>query len=167
MMVMDRIRTYSELIQLPTFQERFDYLKLNGIIGEDTFGTYGKRWLNQQFYKSPEWRQIKRQVIIRDNACDMGLPLYEISNASRVYIHHMNPITEEDIINRTPFLTDPEYLICVSFETHNAIHFSDINVARISKDPVVRQPNDQCPWLSSYQVQPFVTARGFNNRQGR
>ena len=145
-MVLDRIRTYTELIQLPTFEDRFNYLKLDGIIGQETFGTLGSRWINQQFYRSPEWKQIKRTVIIRDNACEMGLPEYELSN-SRIYIHHMNPITEEDIINRTRFLLDPEYLICVSFETHNAIHFGDINVSRKAKDPAVRFPNDQCPWL--------------------
>lgn len=167
MMAMDRIRTYSELIQLPTFQERFEYLKLNGIVGEDTFGEYAKRWMNQNFYRSREWARIKNYVITRDSGCDMALPQYEIPNKVKMVVHHMNPITEEDILNRTPFLTDPEYLVCVSFETHNAIHFGDINVAMISKDPVVRRPNDQCPWLSSYQVRPYVTPRGFNNRQGR
>lgn len=145
-MVMDRIRTYTELIQLLTFEERFNYLKLDGVIGQETFGTYSRRWLNQNFYRSHEWQQIKRNVIIRDNACEMGLPEYQLTN-NRIYIHHMNPITEEDIINRTQFLTNPEYLICVSFETHNAIHFGDINVSRIAKDPAVRYPGDQCPWI--------------------
>lgn len=145
-MVLDRIRTYTELIQLPTFEDRFNYLKLDGVIGQETFGALSSRWINQQFYRSYEWKQIKRNVIIRDNACEMGLPEYELVN-SRIYIHHMNPITEEDIINRTRFLLDPEYLICVSFETHNAIHFGDINVSRKAKDPAIRFPNDQCPWL--------------------
>ena len=167
MMVTDRIRTYTELIQLPTFQERFDYLNLNGIIGEDTFGNYSRRWMNQTFYRSKEWERIKNYVISRDGGCDMALPQYQIPDSVKLVVHHMNPIDEEDIQYRTEFLTDPEYLICVSFETHNAIHFGDINVARISKDPVVRRPNDQCPWLSSYQAVPYVTARGFNNRQGR
>lgn len=146
-MVLDRIRTYSELIQLTTFEERFNYLKLDGIIGEETFGTLSKRWLNQNFYKSPEWKRIKREIIIRDNACDMGILDYPLGNKNRIYIHHMNPITPDDIINWTPYLTNPEFLICVSFETHNAIHFGDINVARIAKDPAIRFPNDQCPWL--------------------
>ena len=163
----DRIRTYTELMQLPSFKERFDYLKLDGIIGEDTFGNYAKRWLNQTFYRSIEWQRIKNFVISRDGGCDMALPYYPIPNSVKIVVHHMNPITEEDIEERTPFLTDPEYLVCVSFETHNALHFGDINVARISKDPVVRQPNDQSPWLSDYQVAPYVTARGFSNRQGR
>lgn len=145
-MAMGPIRTYTELIQFQTFEDRFNYLKLNGIIGEETFGTYSKRWLNQEFYKSYEWQQIKRQVIIRDGACDLGLPEYEIVN-SRIYIHHINPITEDDIINRTSFLTNPEFLICTSFETHNAIHFGDINVSRYGKNPAVRYPGDQCPWL--------------------
>ena len=145
-MVLDRIRTYTELIQLPTFEDRFNYLKLDGVIGQETFGALSSRWINQQFYRSYEWKQIKRNVIIRDNACEMGLPEYELVN-SRIYIHHMNPITEEDIINRTRFLLDPEYLICVSFETHNAIHFGDINVSRKAKDPAIRFQNDQCPWL--------------------
>lgn len=150
-MVMDRIRTYTELIQLPTFEERFNYLKLDGVVGQETFGTYSKRWLNQNFYRSTIWQRIKRQVIIRDEACDMGLREYPIGH-SHIYIHHMNPITEEDIINGTPFLTDPEYLICVSFETHNAIHFGDINVSRAAKDPAIRYPGDQCPWLQNVSI---------------
>lgn len=141
------IRSYSELIQLPTFEQRYNYLKLEGSIGFETFGTYSKRWLNQQFYKSAEWQAIKREVILRDNGCDLGIPEYELLNRVRVYIHHMNPITDEDIINHTPFLVDPEYLITCSMETHNAIHFGDISVSRMAKDPIIRTPNDQAPWL--------------------
>lgn len=141
------IRTYSELIQLPTFEQRYNYLKLEGSIGYETFGTYSKRWLNQQFYRSPEWRLIKRQVILRDMGCDLGILDYEIPNAVKIMVHHMNPITEEDILNRTPFLMDPEYLITCSMETHNAIHFGDITVSRMGKDPVIRTPNDQVPWI--------------------
>ena len=146
-MVMDRIRTYTELIQLPTFEERFNYLKLNGVVGQETFGVYAKRILNQNFYRSTLWTRIKRNVIIRDQACDMGLLDYPLGNNSRIYVHHMNPITEEDIVNGSPYLTDPEYLICVSFETHNAIHYGDINVSRLGKEPAIRYPGDQCPWL--------------------
>ena len=142
------IRTYSELVQLPTFQDRFEYLKLQGRIGVETFGTYSKRWLNQQFYKSPQWQHIKREVILRDNGCDLGIPEYELLNSNRIYIHHMNPITDQDIVNGTPFLMDPEYLITCSMETHNAIHYGDISVSRMAKDPVVRRPNDTIPWLS-------------------
>ena len=144
-MVMDRIRRYSELIQLPTFEERFNYLKLDGVVGQETFGTYSKRWLNQNFYRSAIWRRIKRQVEIRDEGCDMALREYPVFD--RLYIHHMNPITDEDIINGSEFLTNPEFLVCVSFETHNAIHFGGINVSRLGKDPAIRFPNDQCPWL--------------------
>ena len=111
---LQKIRTYTELMQFQTFEDRFNYLKLDGRIGEETFGNYSKRWMNQQFYGSPEWRSIKNQIIIRDNACDLALPDYDL-NKCRIYIHHMNPIREEDIVYRTPFLTDPEYLICVSF----------------------------------------------------
>ena len=148
-MVMDRIRTYTELIQLPTFEERFEYLNLGGIIGVETFGALSSRWMNQSFYRSNEWKQLKNQILIRDNACDMALPDYPIGN-TRIYIHHMNPITEDDIIERTPFLLNPE--------------FGGINVSRLAKDPVMRQPNDQCPWKSDYQVTPHVTGRGFYTR---
>lgn len=141
------IRTYSELMTLPTFEQRYNYLKLEGSIGFETFGTYSKRWLNQQFYRSPEWRMIKRHVILRDGGCDLGIPDYELLNSVTVYVHHMNPITEQDIIDRTPFLVDPEYLITCSLETHNAIHYGDISVSRMAKDPIIRTPNDQVPWL--------------------
>lgn len=154
MMVTDRIRTYTELMQLPTFKERFDYLKLDGRIGEDTFGTYGRRWMNQTFYKSTEWSRIKRQIIIRDNACDLAIQEYMIPDKVKIMVHHMNPITADDIINRTPFLLDPEYLICVSFETHNAIHYGDINVSRIAKDPVRRYPGDQDLFTAKYDHIP-------------
>lgn len=147
-MVFLTIRTYSELVQLPTFQDRFEYLKLQGRIGVETFGTYSKRWLNQQFYKSPQWQHIKREVILRDNGCDLGITEYELLNSNRIYIHHMNPITDQDIVNGTPFLMDPEYLITCSMETHNAIHYGDISVSRMAKDPVIRRPNDTVPWLS-------------------
>lgn len=147
-MVFLTIRTYSELVQLPTFQDRFEYLKLQGRIGVETFGTYSKRWLNQEFYKSPQWKHIKREVILRDNGCDLGILEYKLPNSSRIYIHHMNPITDQDIVNGTPFLMDPEYLITCSMETHNAIHYGDISVSRMAKDPVIRRPNDTVPWLS-------------------
>ena len=112
---MDRIRTYTELMQLPTFQERFNYLKLDGVIGMETFGTYSRRWMNQVFYQSPEWRHIKNQIIIRDGACDMALPEYQLINC-RIYIHHMNPITEEDLINRTRFLT-PDWIRTIRYRS--------------------------------------------------
>ena len=134
------ILTYSELVKLPTFEERYDYLKLNGRIGEDTFGY--TRYLNQIFYKSKEWKEIRNRVILRDNGCDLGVEGYEIPG--RVYIHHINPITERDILDRTEYLLSPEYLICVSYETHNAIHYGSL-VPR-EPDVIVRRPYDTCPW---------------------
>ena len=134
------IRTYSELILLPTFEERFEYLRLDGKVGEDTFGF--DRYLNQLFYRSQEWKKIRDYVIIRDNACDLGVEGYGIY--SKVLIHHMNPITARDIEKRTDLLLDPEYLICTTHNTHNAIHYGDENL--IIKTPIVRTKNDTCPW---------------------
>lgn len=136
------IRTYSGLIALPTFEERYRYLKLNGRVGEDTFGF--DRYLNQQFYKSKDlWRPIRDKIIIRDNGCDLGMIDREI-RGQRILIHHMNPITREDILNQSEYLLDPEYLICVTKNTHDAIHYGDENL--LVKDPVERSRNDTCPW---------------------
>lgn len=135
-----KIRTYSELILLPTFEERFEYLRLDGRVGEDTFGF--DRYLNQLFYRSYEWKKIRDQVIIRDNGCDLGIEGYDIYG--KILIHHMNPITARDIADRTELLLNPEYLICVTHDTHNAIHYGDENL--IIKAPVERRPNDTCPW---------------------
>ena len=134
------IRTYSELITLPTFEERFRYLQLGGKVGEDTFGH--DRYLNQMFYTSDEWRRIRRDVIVRDNGCDLGMQDREIHGL--IIIHHMNPITIEDIINRSEFLLNPEYLISTVKNTHDAIHFSDERI--LITDPIERRPNDTCPW---------------------
>ena len=136
------IRTYSELITLETFEERFLYLKLDGSIGEDTFGF--DRYLNQLFYRSPEWKQIRNFVITRDMGCDLAIPDHEIIN-QQILIHHMNPLTKEDIINKSDYLLNPEYLICTTKKTHNAIHYGD---ERILDQIVliVRTKNDQCPW---------------------
>lgn len=134
------IRTYSELITLPTFEERFRYLQLGGKVGEDTFGH--DRYLNQMFYTSDEWRRIRRDVIVRDNGCDLGIQDREIHGL--IIIHHMNPITIEDIINRSEFLLNPEYLISTVKNTHDAIHFSDERIP--ITDPIERRPNDTCPW---------------------
>ena len=134
------IRTYSDLIKLPTFEERYLYLKLDGVVGEDTFGF--ARYLNQTFYRSPEWRKIRRDVIIRDNGCDMALEDEPI--AGRIYVHHLNPITPEDLENRSPKLFDMENLVSVSYNTHQAITYGiDSLVQRQSID---RAPNDTCPW---------------------
>lgn len=134
------IRTYSELSNLQTFKERFDYLKLNGKVGEDTFGH--SRFLNQDFYSSPEWRRTRRNIIVRDNGCDMGLEGYSIQG--RIYVHHINPITIDDILERRPCLFDPENLICVSSMTHEAITYGIEDM--LPTDPVIRRPNDTCPW---------------------
>ena len=134
------IRTYSELIQLPTFEERFDYLRLDGVVGKDTFGF--DRYLNQQFYRSSEWKRIRNQVIVRDNGCDLGIDEYEIHG--RILIHHMNPISIEDLQYMSDLLMNPEYLICVSHRTHNAIHYGDESL--IVSAPIERSQNDTCPW---------------------
>lgn len=134
------IRTYSELITLPTFEERYRYLRLDGKVGEATFGF--DRWLNQMFYKDPEWLAIRDEVIIRDNACDLGIPDREIH--SRVLVHHMNPISKRDILTRSKFLLDPEYLICTIKNTHDAIHYGDESL--LIKPPVERSRHDTCPW---------------------
>lgn len=134
------IRTYTELSRLTTFKERYQYLKLNGSVGTDTFGF--DRYINQNFYRSREWKSIRDQVIVRDCGCDLGVEGYEIHG--RIYIHHMNPILLEDIENRTEFLLNPEYLITTTHNTHNAIHYGDENL--ITMEPVVRTKNDTCPW---------------------
>lgn len=134
------IKTYSELIQYETFIERFRYLKLGGRVGEETFGF--DRYLNQQFYKSKEWKQIRDFVIIRDGACDLGIPDREI--ISRVIIHHMNPITKFDILNKTDYLLNPEYMICTLKRTHDAIHYGDETL--LFDELVERSKNDTCPW---------------------
>lgn len=134
------IRTFKELSRLKTFEERFEYLKLSGAVGQDTFGF--DRYLNQQFYRSQEWRVVRDFVILRDNGCDLGIEGYEIPG--RVIIHHMNPITQEDIENRTERLLNPEYMICCSHNTHNAIHYGDVSL--LPKDPITRTPGDTCPW---------------------
>ena len=136
------IRTYSELVSLPSFKERYEYLRLNGSVGLDTFGF--DRYLNQEFYRSKEWKSIRDQVIIRDNGCDLGVDGYEIYG--RIVIHHMNPILQTDILDRTQLLLDPDYLICTTHATHNAIHYGDEGL--LPQEPVERTRNDTCPWKS-------------------
>lgn len=138
------IRRYSELIKIPTFIERYRYLKLSGSVGVDTFGF--DRWLNQKFYKTPEYRKVRLEVILRDNGCDLGVDEFEI--AGKVIIHHMNPITQTDILKRSDFALDPEYMICVSHGTHNAIHYGDERLLPVS-NIVERKPNDTIPWKRS------------------
>lgn len=134
------IRTYSELSKLSTFEERFQYLKLGGSVGESTFGF--DRYLNQIFYKSKLWKRIRDEVIFRDCGCDLGINGREIFG--QVIIHHMNPITIEDIEADSKFLTDPEYLITTIHSTHNAIHYSDEKL--LMTGPIERTKNDTCPW---------------------
>lgn len=135
------IRTYSELITLPTFEERYEYLRLGGGVGEDTFGF--DRYLNQSFYKNDrEWLAVRDYIIIRDNACDLAIDGRELYRY--IIIHHMNPITKDDLLTRSKFLLDPEYLICTMKNTHNAIHYGDRKL--LATNPVERTINDTCPW---------------------
>lgn len=134
-------RCYSELKKLDSFIERFEYLKLSSKVGEETFGF--DRYMNQLFYRSPEWKKARDEVIIRDMGMDLGVDGYEI--VGRLIVHHMNPISLEDIESRSSVIFNPEYLISVSFDTHNAIHFGDENLLSY-KTPIVRSPNDTCPW---------------------
>jgi hypothetical protein len=136
------IRTYSELITLPTFEERYEYLRIGGKVGEETFGF--DRYLNQMFYKTDEWRAVRNQVIIRDCGCDLGVADREIPRGTRILVHHMNPITADDILHRTDYLLDPEYLICTIKNTHDAIHYGDRSL--LCTSPVERRKNDTCPW---------------------
>lgn len=134
------IRTYSELSKLKTFEERFAYLISDGVVGEQTFG--GSRLLNQDFYRSREWKRIRDIVIVRDRGMDLGVDGMPING--RVIIHHMVPLRREDILYRTKYLLDPEYMIATSHQTHNAIHYGSEESA--PKDYVPRTPNDTCPW---------------------
>lgn len=133
-------RTYSELIQLPTFLERYRYLRLEGRVGADTFGY--DRYLNQILYRSPEWKRFRRDIIIRDNGCDLACEGYEI--VGKVLIHHINPITVDDILNRHPKIFDPENVISTVLNTHNAIHYGDESL--LITEPIIRTKNDTCPW---------------------
>ena len=139
-MNMKIIKTYSEVISLPTYVERFEYLKLGGKVGVETFGF--DRYLNQTLYRSPEWKRFRRDMIIRDNGQDMAFDGYEIHG--KILLHHINPLTIEDVVNRDPKIFDPENVICVSLDTNNAIHYGDKNL--LITDPIIRTKNDTCPW---------------------
>ena len=134
------MKTYSELIQLSTFEERLAYLSFKSVIGHETFG--GSRWLNQTFYRSPEWKHFRRNVILRDNGCDLGIEGREINGL--ILVHHMNPISKDDILNRSEYLLNPNYLITTIKSTHDAIHYGSADL--LMKDPVVRSKNDTCQW---------------------
>ena len=137
---MERIRTYSELITFPTFEERYQYLRLNGSVGRETFGF--DRYMNQFFYRSPEWKKVRNEVIARDNGCDLGMEGREIFG--RVLIHHMNPISPEDIRDRSDLLLNPEFLITTAHNTHQAIHYGDESLLILP--PIQRARYDTCPW---------------------
>lgn len=135
------IRTYSELVKLPTFNERFGYLKLTGQVGKDTFGW--DRYLNQNFYRSAEWKRTRDLIIVRDNGCDLGIA--DVPIIGKVIIHHMNPITVDDFLDdNLEYMMNPEYLICVSHSTHNALHYGDEK--QLAQDYIPRRPNDTIPW---------------------
>lgn len=133
------MKKYNELIALKTFDERFDYLKISGLVGEETFGY--SRYLNQILYRSPEWRHLRKEIILRDNGCDLGVPGYDI--CGKVIVHHLNPITLQDIEERNPLIYDMNNLITTSFMTHQAIHYGDKSLLF---EPIERKPYDMCPW---------------------
>lgn len=138
-------KSYSELMQFPTWQERLDYLYLgDNKIGDMTFG--GHRWLNQNLYNSIEWKHLRRQIIIRDNGCDMGCMEYPIANQSKIIIHHINPIAIDDLLNRSPIVLDPDNLISVSFNTHQMIHYGTKQTRDILRLDGDRSPNDTKLW---------------------
>lgn len=138
---MSIFRTYSELIQIPTFEERFEYCKITAVIGQQTFGF--DRYINQALYqRNPRWLKLRRDLIIRDNGCDLAHQDYPVNK--RIILHHLNPITEDDIVNERSIVFDPENLVCVSHNTHNAIHYGTADL--LPKGEITRLPNDTCPW---------------------
>ncbi len=142
-MTMMKIRTYTELMSIPTFLERYYYLKLGGRVGEETFGS--DRYFNQAFYHSDEWRRMRNRIISRDFGCDLADRDHPFAPGEKIYIHHMNPIVLKDIVSHSDYLLDEEFLIATSFETHQAIHYGDDSFLLLDS-PVIRRPNDTCPW---------------------
>ena len=137
------IRTYTELMNIPSFEDRYEYLRIGGAVGEDTFGY--DRWINQDFYTSYEWRKFRRQIIARDFCCDLASKDRPFLNGELITIHHMNPINVKDIVNHTEFLMDPEYVIATSDNTHRAIHYGDRSLLKVF-EPTIRRANDTVPW---------------------
>lgn len=135
-----RIRTYKELVSIKNYLDRYKYLRLGGAVGQETFGF--ERYLNQKFYRTDEWRKVRDYVIVRDNGCDMAFDGREIH--SRILIHHLNPVMPNDILERESWILDPEFLVCVCKQTHDAIHYGDESLLLL--DPVIRTKNDTCPW---------------------
>lgn len=136
------IRTYSELLTFSTYEDRLKYLQLNGNVGEVTYG--GSRWVNQVLYHSPEWKRFKDRMIIRDRGCDLALDGYEIFNNQPVYLHHINPINYSDIVTRNPSVFDPENVVCVTFDTHQKIHYPNRGISMPSV--ITRKPGDTTLW---------------------
>lgn len=142
---MANIKTYSELIKLKTFEERFNYLRIKGTVGKDTFGSL--RYINQKFYLSDEWKRLRNDIIIRDNACDLGVEGYDIFEKKKIYIHHINPITVDDIVNQTEFVRNPDFLICCSKLTHDCIHYGVDGYTPHDENKIIeRTPFDTSPW---------------------
>lgn len=134
------MKTYTELVSIPTFEERFRYLELEGLVGRETFGF--DRYLNQKFYRSEEWKLVRKEVIVRDNGCDLGIedrPIF-----GKIFIHHINPISIDDINRKESWILDPEFLISTCKKTHDAIHYSDESILFV--EPIERKPNDTCLW---------------------
>lgn len=138
--ILKMTRTYSELLRIPSFRERYEYLRLDGQVGVETFGF--DRFINQKFYRSKEWKSIRDYVIVRDNGCDLAMDGFDVRG--RIYIHHMNPILLRDIVDQTEFLLNPDYLITTTFNTHQAIHYGDESL--LVTEPILRTKNDTCPW---------------------
>lgn len=136
------VRTYDELIKIPTFEERFKYLQLYGAVGESTFGH--DRIFNQMFYRSDDWKEVRRKAILRDLGHDLGMKSDEYEIMGMIFVHHMNPISIEDITYKTKYLLDLNFLICASDTTHRAIHYGDLSILNIK--PIIRSPHDTCPW---------------------
>ena len=134
------MKTYTELVSIPTFEERFRYLELEGLVGRETFGF--DRYLNQKFYRSPEWKRVRQEVIVRDNGCDLGIedrPIF-----GKIIIHHINPISIDDLTQKESWVLNPEFLISTCKKTHDAIHYSDESILFV--EPIERKPNDTCLW---------------------
>lgn len=132
--------SYKEVILIPSFKDRYEYLRLGGKVGESTFGF--DRYLNQLLYHDPEWKSFRRKIIMRDNGRDMAHPDFEIGG--RIIVHHINPLTQEEVVDRNPIIFDPDNVICVSHYTHEAIHYGDSEL--LPKEPIERKPGDTCLW---------------------
>ena len=142
-MTIQKIRSYTELMQIPDYISRYQYLRLGGAVGQETFGW--ERYINQKFYRSEEWQRFRREIILRDNGCDLADPDHEFVEGERVIIHHMNPIDTGDIVYQTRYLMNPEFVISCRERTHRAIHYGDESLLT-PYEFVARAPNDTCPW---------------------